>query len=164
MAGSMVGSKGKVLGIDVKPLKPFKAGNISFLQHDVRSPELPGFVLKELGGKADLILSDVSPNISGVWEVDHARQMELAEASYKTALETLKPGGRLLVKVFEGDLVDGFRKTLKKHFEKVKTVKPKASRSRSSEIYLLAEGFKVAVNPPRTSGDTRAREDSGGTP
>ncbi|MHC1589673.1 MAG: RlmE family RNA methyltransferase [Candidatus Hecatellaceae archaeon] len=164
VAGSMVGPKGKVLGVDVKPIKPFKAGNISFLQHDVRSPELPGFALKELGGKVDLVLSDVSPNISGVWEVDHARQMELAEAAYKTALETLKPRGCLLVKVFEGDLVEGFRKTLKKHFGRVRTVKPKASRSRSSEIYLLAEGFKAATNPPRTSGGTRAREDSGGTP
>jgi 23S rRNA (uridine2552-2'-O)-methyltransferase len=88
------------------------------------------------------VLSDASPNISGVWEVDHAKQMELAEAAYKTALETLQLGGCLLVKVFEGDLVKGFREALKKHFRKVRIVKPKASRSRSSEMYLLAEGFK----------------------
>jgi 23S rRNA (uridine2552-2'-O)-methyltransferase len=142
VAGSMIGPKGKVLGVDIKPIKPFKAGNIRFLQHDVRSPELPSLVLRELDGKADLVLSDASPNISGVWEVDHAKQMELAEAAYKTALETLQLGGCLLVKVFEGDLVKGFREALKKHFRKVRIVKPKASRSRSSEMYLLAEGFK----------------------
>ena len=142
VAGSMIGPKGKVLGVDIKPIKPFKVGNVCFLQHDVRSPELPSIVLRELDGKADLVLSDASPNISGVWEVDHAKQMELAEAAYKTALETLQLGGCLLVKVFEGDLVKGFREALKKHFRRVRIVKPKASRSRSSEMYLLAEGFK----------------------
>lgn len=142
VAGSIVGPQGKVLGVDLKPIKPFKAENILFLQHDLRSPDLPGLVLEKLGGKVDVILSDASPNISGVWEVDHARQMELAQAAYKIAEETLKPGGVLLVKVFEGDMVRGFREALKKRFERVRQVKPQASRARSSETYLLAEGFK----------------------
>jgi len=142
VALNIVGPKGRVLGVDVNPIKPFKAENLSFLQCDLRKPELPSLILKKLGGKADVVLSDASPNISGVWEVDHARQMELAEAAYRTALETLKPGGSLLVKVFEGDLLEGFRKTLKENFGKVRIVKPKASRSRSAEVYLLAEGFK----------------------
>jgi len=143
VASKLVGPEGKVVGVDVKPVKPLEAENVVLLTRDIRDPELPKLVLQPLeGGKFDLVVSDVSPNISGVWEVDHARQLELAEASLKTALKTLKPEGNMLLKVFEGDLLPAFVKKVRKYFRKVKLVKPKASKPRSSEIYVLALGLK----------------------
>ncbi len=138
VASSLVGPKGKVLGVDVKPVEPLEASNVSLITLDVRNPELPKTVLEKMGGRVDVVLSDASPNISGVWEVDHARQMELAEAAFQTALKTLKLGGSLLVKVFEGEFLQAFIRKLKRRFETVKIIKPKASRARSAEIYLLA--------------------------
>jgi 23S rRNA (uridine2552-2'-O)-methyltransferase len=90
---------------------------------------------------ADAVISDASPNISGVWEVDHARQMGLAMRALDIALETLKPGGSFFVKVFQGDMLDDFTRKVKNHFQKVKIIKPEASRGKSSELFIL--GLKL---------------------
>jgi 23S rRNA (uridine2552-2'-O)-methyltransferase len=92
--------------------------------------------------KADVVISDASPNISGVWEVDHARQIDLANQALKLALEILRPSGNFFVKVFEGDLLNSFIKTMEKYFETVKVIKPKASRAKSSELFILAMNLK----------------------
>jgi 23S rRNA (uridine2552-2'-O)-methyltransferase len=83
------------------------------------------------------VISDVSPNISGIWEVDHARQIDLAQHALDIALETLRPCGNLFVKVFQGDMLDDFVKKVKNHFQDVKVIKPQASRGRSSEMFVL---------------------------
>jgi 23S rRNA (uridine2552-2'-O)-methyltransferase len=102
-------------------------------------------ILELLPRKADAVVSDVSPNISGVWEVDHARQMGLALQALEIALDTLRPSGSLFVKVFQGDMLDDFTKKVKNHFHEVKVVKPEASRGKSSELFLLGLNLKKAT-------------------
>jgi 23S rRNA (uridine2552-2'-O)-methyltransferase len=92
--------------------------------------------------EADAVISDASPNISGIWEVDHARQIDLSQQALEIALQTLKPSGNFFVKVFQGDMLNDFIQKVKQHFETVIVVKPKASRPKSSEIFLLARCLK----------------------
>jgi 23S rRNA (uridine2552-2'-O)-methyltransferase len=101
-------------------------------------PEALPQILSFLPRKPDVVISDASPNISGVWELDHARQIDLATQALQLALNSLKPGGNFFVKVFEGELLERYVKTVKRHFEVIKFVKPKASRAKSSEMYILA--------------------------
>jgi len=86
----------------------------------------------------------MAPNISGVWEVDHAKQIDLATKAFETAKKILCPGGNFFVKGFEGDLLKDYIDMLKQNFEEVKLVKPPASRAKSSEMYLLCLDFKGA--------------------
>jgi 23S rRNA (uridine2552-2'-O)-methyltransferase len=109
---------------------------------DFTEPETLQQILDFLPRKADVVLSDASPNISGIWEVDNARQIDLAAQALQIALSVLCPSGSFFVKVFEGDMLPGFVKTVKKHFEDVKVIKPKASRAKSSEMFLLAMNLK----------------------
>ena len=149
-ARKIVGKTGFVLGVDLKPIEPFPWEYVRTIVADMTEPETPQQILSFLPRKADVVISDASPNISGVWEVDHARQIDLAGQALQLALKLLRPGGNFFVKVFEGDLLNDFTKTVKKHFEAVKFIKPKASRAKSSEIYLLAMKMKPnrGVNEP----------------
>ena len=103
---------------------------------DMRKEEAKKIIYR-LVEKADIVISDAAPNVSGVWEVDHARQIELAERALEIALKTLRPSGNLFVKVFQGDMLEPFIVRMRQHFKTVKIVKPKASRARSSELYIL---------------------------
>ncbi len=143
-ARKTVGSRGFVLGIDVRPVEPFKEHNVRTIIGDIGEQETLRGILEFLPKKADVVISDVSPNISGVWEVDHARQMDLAQQGLDIALESLKPSGNFFVKVFQGDLFDDFVKKVKNHFREVKVVKPKASRGKSSEMFILGMSLKQA--------------------
>lgn len=133
----IVGERGFVLAIDLRPLKPFKAKNVLTIVKDIRDKELPSKIMSILGRKVDVVVSDVSPNLSGVWEVDHARQIKLACDSLNIAECILKEGGNFFVKIFEGDLKDDFLKKMKEKFRTVRVFRPKATRKRSSEIYFL---------------------------
>jgi 23S rRNA (uridine2552-2'-O)-methyltransferase len=137
-ARKIVGKTGFVLGVDLKPIEPFTQEYVRTIVADLNAPETLQQIRDFLPGKADVVISDASPNISGVWEVDNARQIDLASQALKIALSVLRPSGNFFVKVFEGDMLPGFVKTVKKHFDEVKVVKPKASRAKSSEMYLLA--------------------------
>ena len=139
----IVGKKGFVLGVDLKPISPFPQEYIRTIIADLTAPETLQQILDFLPRKADVVISDASPNISGVWEVDNARQIDLASQALKIALKILRPSGNFFVKVFEGDMLSGFVKTVEKHFDAVKAVKPKASRAKSSEIYLLATNLNA---------------------
>ena len=136
-ASKIIGKDGFVLGVDLKPIKPFLQNNIQTVIGDINEEETLQQILSILPEKADVVISDVSPNISGIWEVDHARQIDLAEQSMKIALKVLKPSGNFFVKVFQGDMFDDFVKKVKEHFRVVKIVKPKASRAKSSEMFVL---------------------------
>ncbi|MCL6578204.1 MAG: RlmE family RNA methyltransferase [Candidatus Bathyarchaeota archaeon] len=146
VARKIVGSKGFVLGVDLKPIEPFPQDNVRTIIGDINEPETLREISNALPKKADVVVSDVSPNISGIWEVDHARQIDLAQQALKIALETLKPRGNFFVKVFQGDLLDDFIKKVKKHFEVVRIMKPKASRTKSSEIFILGMHLKEALD------------------
>ena len=143
-ARKIVGKKGFVLGVDLKPIEPFPQEYVRTIVADMAESETLQQILDFLPRKADVVLSDASPNISGVWEVDHARQIDLAAQALKIALSVLHPSGNLFVKVFEGDMLAEFVKTVEKHFVTVKVIKPKASRAKSSEMFLLAMNLKSA--------------------
>jgi 23S rRNA (uridine2552-2'-O)-methyltransferase len=141
-ARKIVGKTGFVLGVDLKPIVPFPQEYVKTIVADFTEPQALPLILDFLPRKADVVLSDASPNISGIWEVDHARQIDLAFQALKIALSVLHPSGNFFAKVFEGDLLAGFVKTVEKHFDDVKVIKPKASRAKSSEMFLLALNLK----------------------
>jgi 23S rRNA (uridine2552-2'-O)-methyltransferase len=130
--------------VDLKPIAPFPQEYVRTIVADMTEPETLRQILDFLPKKANVVISDASPNISGVWEVDHARQIDLAAQALKIALGVLCPSGNFFVKVFEGDMLAEFVKTVEKHFVTVKIIKPKASRAKSSEMFLLAMNLKSA--------------------
>jgi len=141
-ARKMAGSHGFVLGVDLRPIEPFAQDYIRTIIADLTDPDIVQQILSFLPRKADAVISDAAPNITGVWEVDHARQIDLATRALVIAQCLLQPSGNFFVKVFQGNLLDDFIQTVKASFETVKIVKPQASRAKSSEMYILALGLK----------------------
>ena len=141
-ARKMTGKNGFVLGVDLKPIEPFTQEYIRTIICDLTEPEIVEEILSFLPHKADVVISDAAPNITGVWEVDHARQIDLATKALEISLSLLRPLRNFFVKAFEGDLLNDFIQTVKTHFETVKIVKPQASRAKSSEMYILAMNLK----------------------
>lgn len=140
VASEIVGSKGKVVAIDLLPMEV--AGDIIFIQGDFREQEILDQLFAVLEDeKVDVVLSDMAPNISGQKSIDQPRTTYLVELALDCAFKTLKPGGTFLAKVFQGEGVDAIINQLKTRFKSYKTRKPKSSRARSREIYLLATGF-----------------------
>jgi 23S rRNA (uridine2552-2'-O)-methyltransferase len=138
----IVGQKGFVLGVDTKKTKPLEASNVRLIVGDITNPETKMQIASILPFLADTLVSDVSPNISGVWEMDHARQIDLAQQSLSLALKFLRKNGNFFVKVFHGDMLQSFVDKVKQHFSRVEIIKPKASRAKSAEIFVLGMGFK----------------------
>ncbi|MEM3665570.1 MAG: RlmE family RNA methyltransferase [Candidatus Bathyarchaeia archaeon] len=138
----IVGSKGFVLGVDLKSTQPFKEHNVRTIIGDISEEETLQQIFELLPRKADVVISDASPNISGIWEIDHARQIDLAQHALKIALKILKPSGNFFVKVFQGDMLNDFIEKVMEHFEFVKAIKPPASRVKSSEIFVLGMHLK----------------------
>ena len=141
-ARKIVGETGFILGVDLKPIEPFDEDNILTIVADITDPKTVEQIKTLLPKPADVVISDVSPKISGIWEVDHARQIDLAICSMKISKQILKPNGNFFVKVFEGDMFQDFVDKVKNSFLTVRIVKPKASRAKSSEIYVLGLGLK----------------------
>jgi 23S rRNA (uridine2552-2'-O)-methyltransferase len=141
-ARKIVGKTGFVLGVDLKPIAPFPQEYIRTIVADFTEPETVEQILTFLPRKPDVLISDAAPNISGVWDVDQARQIDLANQALQLALKLLRPRGNFFVKVFEGDMLNDFIASVKQHFEVVKFIKPKASRAKSSEMFLLALQMK----------------------
>jgi 23S rRNA (uridine2552-2'-O)-methyltransferase len=133
----LVGANGQVIALDILEMEPLRG--VAVIRGDF-SEEATLKLLEEQSGNRsiDLVVSDMAPNISGVGLVDSARSIHLAELAHEFARDRLKPGGDLLVKVFQGAGLDEFRKELTTTFNSVAVRKPKASRDRSSEFYLLA--------------------------
>ena len=142
IAKRIVGNKGFVLGVDLKPIEPFPQSYVRSIIGDMTEQETLRQIVELLPRKADVVISDASPNISGIWEVDHARQIDLAQQALEIALETLRPSGNLFAKVFQGDMLDDFVQKVKKHFEIVKVIKPQASRAKSAEMFILGIHLK----------------------
>jgi 23S rRNA (uridine2552-2'-O)-methyltransferase len=140
LAAQLVGSRGRVVAVDLLAMEPISG--VEFLQADFTNPETVTTLRQMLGGSAvDLVMSDMAPNISGNRAMDQPRSVALLEEALLFATEVLKPGGDLLVKAFQGEGIDAFRRDLRRHFATVKTIKPKASRPESREIYLLARTY-----------------------
>lgn len=141
-ARKTVGNKGFVLGVDLKPIEPFTQSYVRTIICDITDREALKQILEMLPRKADAVISDASPNISGIWEVDHARQMELSQQALEIAKEILKPSGSFFVKVFQGDMLSDFIQKVKQNFVNVVLVKPEASRAKSAEIFILGRSLK----------------------
>jgi len=141
-ARKMTGKNGFVLGIDLKPIEPFTQEYVRTIIADFTEPDTVEQIHSFLPREADVVISDAAPNITGVWEVDHARQIDLATKALEIAQCVLKPGGNFFVKLFEGEMFNDYILTVKDLFDTVKIVKPEASRQKSSEMYLLALGLK----------------------
>lgn len=133
-----VGPEGQVVAVDVIEMAAVQ--NVRFIHGDFTEPAVRKRLIEALGS-VDLVISDMAPNITGVRDVDRARFLDLLDSALDMALMTLRNGGGMLIKVFEGPEIKGFRKDCNKHFKDVSVRKPSASRSRSREYYLLAKQF-----------------------
>ena len=131
----------RVVAVDLLAVDPV-AGAV-MLQGDFTDPEVQQALLAELGGKADLVLSDMAPNTTGHAATDHLRIMALAEAALEFAIDALAEGGGFVAKVFQGGAEKAMLERLKRHFSTVRHAKPPASRKESSELYVVASGFRV---------------------
>lgn len=141
-AAKKMQGNGYIVGLDLLEMQPLDG--VELIQGDFRDDEVLQELMKALDGKrADLVMSDMAPNISGMQAVDQPRSMHLAELSLDLCREALAPGGSLLVKVFQGTGSQELLAQMREAFDKVKVVKPKASRARSREVYLLAQGYSL---------------------
>ncbi len=138
----LVGKTGKVAAVDILPMEPLHAENFRFFQDDVTLPSLPARLLAYFGREVDAVVSDAAPNTTGIPFTDQARSAELVRAVHGLARKTLKKGGTFLAKIFEGPEADAVTKELRGSFERVRRVRPGATRKESFELYLLATGFK----------------------
>jgi 23S rRNA (uridine2552-2'-O)-methyltransferase len=140
LAARLVGSTGRVIAIDLLPMEPIPG--VEFLEGDFTAPETLHALRTLVGPKpVDLVMSDMAPNMSGNRTIDQPRSLALLDEALAFAREVLKPGGDLLFKAFQGEGIDALTRELKRDFKTVKTLKPKASRPESREIYLLARSF-----------------------
>jgi len=140
IAVQRVAPHGRVIAIDILEMKPIRG--VEFLQLDFLDATAPERLRVMLGGKADIVLSDMAANASGHRQTDHLRIMALAEAAADFARAVLRDGGSFLCKVLQGGTQAALLSELKRDFASVKHVKPPASRSGSAELYLLARGFR----------------------
>ena len=141
VAGKLVGARGTVVASDILPMDALP--DVTFIQGDFREEAVYEQILAALGdGKVDLVMSDMAPNMSGNNAVDLPRAMYLAELALDMAERVLEPDGHFLVKVFQGEGFDDYRKALQSRFKRVVSRKPAASRARSTEVYQLASGLK----------------------
>jgi len=139
---SVLGANGRLIAMDILPMEPLHG--VQFIQGDFTEDE-PLQLLEEAlqGARIDLVLSDMAPNMSGMAATDQAKAMYLAELALEFVRAQLKPGGVFLVKLFQGEGIDGFVREVRPLFAKVQARKPKASRPRSREVYLLARDRNV---------------------
>ena len=142
VAAPLLGRKGRIIALDLLPIEPLEG--VEVIQGDFRDDEVLANLSALLDGDAlDLVLSDMAPNVSGMKAVDQPRSIYLVELALDFALETLKPGGALVVKAFHGEGFDELVKSMRRHFQRVVSRKPNASRPQSRETYLVAKGLRV---------------------
>jgi len=137
----ILAKKDKIIALDILEMQPLEG--VDFIQGDFREQAILDCLYKVLDGQAiNVVLSDMAPNLSGNKEADQARALYLAELALETATTVLVRGGTFLVKVFQGVGFDAYHSQVKQAFSTVVIRKPKASRPKSNEVYILAKGFK----------------------
>jgi len=141
VARKVIGPEGKVIGVDLQPIQPLP--DVVFLTGDITEETTLNALYEYMEcRRADVILSDMSPNISGNYSIDHAQSVFLCQQALVVAGSLLKPHGSFVCKLFEGDMIDEFITDLQQRFSVIKRFHPKASRKSSSEIYIVAKQFK----------------------
>jgi 23S rRNA (uridine2552-2'-O)-methyltransferase len=139
VAAELVGSEGKVIAMDIDRMNPIDG--VAFIRGDIRKDSVVSRLLEVIPNGADVVISDMSPDISGNYPYDHARSIELCEHALKFAAKVLKEGGNLVVKMFYGDMSKGYVDLVRRHFDEVHVHHPRASRSTSSELYVVGLDF-----------------------
>ena len=140
-ARKIVGKKNKVIALDLLEIEPIEG--VDFIQGDFRENDVLDELYRVLeGAPVDLVMSDMAPNISGNKEMDQPRSIYLAELALDTAQTVLNKGGTFLIKMFQGAGFDEYKRDVTKSFSSIVIRKPKSSRARSNEVYILAKGFK----------------------
>ncbi|UCD44388.1 MAG: RlmE family RNA methyltransferase [Candidatus Bathyarchaeota archaeon] len=137
VASEAVDPDGLVVGVDIMRIESLEVENVRTIVADILEEKTVETIREMFPGRVDVVLSDLAPNVSGVWDLDQYRQIELARAALNLAKTLLKPRGWFVVKVFQGSEYDAFLKELRKDFGFVKIEKPKASRKESAETYVL---------------------------
>ena len=146
-AHQIVGNSGYLLGVDKNPIEKLPFQNVKTIVADITDQTVLSKIESAGPRKYNVVISDLAQNLSGVWEVDHARQIELARCALRVACDVLKPSGNFLVKVFQGSELNEFRDQLRTHFRVMRIVKPPASRSESAELYFLGLEFLTQSEP-----------------
>ncbi len=141
VAAKLVGGKGRVIASDILAMDSL--AGVEFIQGDFTEQAVFDEIMRVVGNcRVDLVISDIAPNMSGMSAIDQPRAIYLAELALDMACQILKPGGTLLMKVFQGEGFEALLRDTRSHFERVQSRKPKASRPRSREVYQLAKGYK----------------------
>jgi len=141
VASKLVMPKGKVIGVDLLPIEPI-GGNVTIFQGDIRDEKVVDNILNKAGRKVDVILSDMAPNISGIWKIDHNNQIDLTRLIINRFPDLLEENGQCLLKAFDGPMLKPLENELRKNFTNVKLIKPKVSRNASSELYIACRSFR----------------------
>ncbi|QSG10573.1 23S rRNA U2552 (ribose-2'-O)-methylase RlmE/FtsJ [Halapricum desulfuricans] len=160
VAAERVGSDGTVVGVDRQRIDPLEdsEATVEYVRGDMTDGETKAEIRDRVGagddtgGPADLVVSDMAPNVTGEYSVDHARSVHLARQAFEVALELLDSGGDFAAKVFDGQDLDDFEADVEAEFEYARRVRPDATRDSSSEVYLVGKGRLTA---PVREGDTR---------
>jgi 23S rRNA (uridine2552-2'-O)-methyltransferase len=152
VAAEEVGSRGTVVGVDRQRIDELEDpdATVEYVRGDMTDEETKAEVVERVG-KADTVLSDMAPNMTGEYSVDHARSVHLARQAFEVALDVLDTGGDFAAKVFDGQDVDPLKEDIDSEFEYVREVRPDASRDSSSELYLVG---KHRLTAPVSEGDT----------
>jgi len=137
-----VESEGTVVGVDLRKIKPFPEENYYFIRGDFTDKNIQSEIAEKLDGKANAIISDASPSLSGIKNVDHLKSIDLAESVTKLSYEHLAKNGNLLIKVFQGEEFKNLIDKLKSKFKVLKTTKPSSSRKKSSEMYVIGLKYR----------------------
>ena len=156
VAAEAVGASGRVVGVDLQRIDELEDHQASTVRGDMTEDRTRARLRAELGAEegdrpADVVVSDMAPNMTGEYSLDHARSIHLARQAFETALDLLTPGGDFVVKVFDGPDLDPFREDVEREFQYVRAYTPDASRKQSSERYLIAKG---RTDAPVREGET----------
>ena len=153
VAAEEVGPEGTVIGVDRQRIDDLEdpEATVEYVRGDMTDDETKAEIREVAGGNVDLVVSDMAPNVTGEYNVDHARSVHLARQAFEVATELLEPGGDFAAKVFDGRDLDTLEADIEPEFEYVRRVRPDATRDSSSEVYLVGKGRLTA---PVREGDT----------
>ncbi len=143
IASKIIGSYGTIIGIDLKKIEPIP--NVITIVGNIENEEDINNLLKIINGKVDVVLSDLSPNVSGLWEMDQLKQIDLSIKALEFTKKVLRENGSALFKVFQGENSADFIKELKNFFINVIITKPDASRKQSSEVYVICKKYRKKI-------------------
>ncbi|MHA2249213.1 MAG: RlmE family RNA methyltransferase [Candidatus Kariarchaeaceae archaeon] len=141
VAAKIVGQKGKVIAIDINPIRPFNQENIHILQLDMLSSNLFDTIKEVVNQPVNVVLSDLAGNTSGNWHYDSERQIHLASLAFQTAENFLTENGNFVTKIFRGTALSEFEAEIRGKFHKIKHWRPPATRKKSAEEYMICKGY-----------------------